>query len=80
MESEQQAAMEKPPKEHKKKTPTRPSSSITVPPNFPGSVTISRGETPYPEDQTVGGTVPGQTFAPTNPGWLYICVKRKSDL
>jgi len=32
-------------KKHKKKTP-----SITVPPNFPGSVTISPGETPYPED------------------------------
>src|SRR5215469_1146765 len=39
--------MEKPPK----KTKThRPSPSLTVTPNFPGSVTISPGETPYPEE------------------------------
>jgi hypothetical protein len=49
--------------------------TLTVPPNFPGAVTISPGETPYPEDtgggseQDIGGTQPGERTTPSGPDW-----------
>jgi len=68
-------AVTKPPKEHKKKT-TKSQRSLTVPPNFPGSVTISPGETPYPSEETgdqyfppgsITGPLPEQTGGVSNP-------------
>ena len=41
--------------------------SITIPPNFPDTVTLTPGEEPYPEQPTDEG--PQQEIPPMIPSW-----------